>query len=142
MLSAALIGGGTGKILSGFINDRLGIVFSSASSMIAGAAGLVLLLFVREYHLVLAAGFLFGIGYSTTVVLPPLLARKLFGNKEYSRIYSVIMTANSLGSATGVWLYGYLYMSKGGFTEAFVLTAGLMIAALFLCVAAMYQVKK
>lgn len=138
VLSAVLIGGATGKVLIGMINDRFGVSSAITAAIGSGVAGLAALMYAPSFILMLLAGLLFGIGYSCSVVLPPLVVRLVFGTRDYSRIYSLVMVASGLGSAFGASLIGYIYSVTSKFNYIFVSIIVLMLISLIMSSGAVF----
>lgn len=106
--SAIMAGVTVGKIALGYINDRssaLGVIVTT----FFGAGGILLLIFG---HIGLAAiivgAFLFGWAYAGVTVQTAMLVRTVFGNKDYSRIFSVISMALAAGGAITAGGWGLL----------------------------------
>ena len=107
--ASSVMGGVTlGKILLGLINDRSSITGVLTTTGL-GIIGLILLLF-GKYGIALpvAGGFLFGWAYAGVTVQTPMLVRHVFGNKNYSRIYSNISMAIAIGGAIAAGGWGIL----------------------------------
>ncbi|MDX9787784.1 MAG: MFS transporter [Desulfobacterales bacterium] len=126
LASAAMAGQALGKVGLGTIADK-SIMGGMWTALICGAAGLVLLWFVpTSVAIVLIAGFLFGPFYACAVVQVPLMARSIFGVREYSQIYSRISMFSALMAAFGATIWGYL-IDWTGFRILFIL--GLIVLA-------------
>jgi len=103
--SSAMAGVTLGKLLLGYINDRncrIGVLVTT----LGGIIGLAMLLGGHVgFWIIIAGAFLFGWSYAGVTVQTAMLTRKLFGNKNYSGIYSVISIATAAGGAlsTGGW---------------------------------------
>lgn len=106
-LTAALVMGGVtvGKLVLGMVNDRntrLGVALTTG----AGIAGLgVLLAGAGSFPLILGGAFLFGWAYAGVTVQTAMLTLRVFGQRDYSRIYSIISIALAAGGAlaSGGW---------------------------------------
>lgn len=130
-----------GKIIIGFVFDRLGVFkgnFLFFSLIIAALIALIMTEHMSQaaYVYVVCAG----IGLGITPVAVPLLVSQLFGTKHYSGLYPVFMITMSFGAIVGGILAGvlidslgyssFLYFSVGGAVLAFVLVQiTLMIAS-------------
>ena len=112
LASMAMIGNIAGKLVLGWINDKFGIKMASASATIfllvchvclfAGVQGNVSLL--------LSAGaFLSGTAMSLSSVMIPLISKYVFGEKEYSSIYSYVSMGSSLAIAAASSIIGFTY---------------------------------
>lgn len=130
--SAAMGGQAIGKVLLGVINDRsvhLGVVVG----IVSGVAGVTLMwLFPGVLPLLLVGAFLFGVVYAMTTVQTPLLVRTVFGNADYTNIYSRVSMVGSLMSAVAAVLWGLVVDSPGGYPLMFILGYVCMVLCLVL----------
>lgn len=105
--TAALLGNSIGKILLGFLNDRLGIKKGNGILMILAAASFVLFLSGSRWIVLLCtASFAVGFYNSMISVSAPTLTRMCFWGENYSKIYSWLMACQSLANAVSVSLLG------------------------------------
>lgn len=106
--SAIMAGVTVGKVALGFINDRspaLGVIVMA----MCGAGGILLLIFGHIGILAILGGaFLFGWAYAAVTVQTAMLVRTVFGNRDYSRIFSVISMALAAGGAITAGGWGLL----------------------------------
>ena len=109
-LAAAVVMAGVtiGKLALGWVNDRnckLGVFITT----VAGAAGLLaMLLFPSGLAMILTGAFLFGWAYAGVTVQTAMLTRKVFGQLDYSRIFSIISIALAAGGALASAGWGLL----------------------------------
>lgn len=106
--SAIMAGVTIGKVALGMINDKsssLGVVVMA----LCGAGGILLLIFGHIGILAILGGaFLFGWAYAGVTVQTAMLVRTVFGNKDYSRIFSVVSMALAAGGAITAGGWGLL----------------------------------
>lgn len=106
--SAIMAGVTIGKVALGYINDRssaLGVIVMSA----CGAGGILLLIFGHIGIIAIIGGaFLFGWAYAGVTVQTAMLVRTVFGNRDYSRIFSIISMALATGGAVSAGGWGLL----------------------------------
>jgi MFS family permease len=57
---------------------------------------------------VLIGGFLYGPFYASAVVVVPLMTRKIFGLRDYEKIYSRISMSSAIMAAVGTAIWGFL----------------------------------
>lgn len=127
LASFAMAGQALGKIGLGTINDKT-VMGGLALAMVCGGAGVLLLWLLPVNEIVIyAAGFLFGVFYASTLVQVPIMARTIFGLREYDRIYSRLSMVSSLVSAFSVTIWGFL-TQFGGFGVLWI--GGLIIVVL------------
>ena len=106
--SAIMAGVTVGKIALGYINDKscaLGVIVTA----ICGSVGIFLLILGHMGLIAIIGGaFLFGWSYAAVTVQTAMLVRTVFGNRDYSRIYSVISMALAAGGAITAGGWGLL----------------------------------
>lgn len=106
--SAIMAGVTIGKVALGFINDKssvLGVIVMSA----CGVGGILLLIFGHiSIFTILGGAFLFGWAYAGVTVQTAMLVRTVFGNRDYSRIFSIISMALAAGGAVSAGGWGLL----------------------------------
>ena len=102
-----------GRLIGGWIVDRMSIRKFAISMMILQAASLSLLaggFSVFTLCLGLAA---FGASVGNLLMLQPLLIADAFGVKDYARIFSVSNLMSSWGTAMGPGVLGFVYATSG-----------------------------
>ncbi|MDO4937942.1 MAG: MFS transporter [Sutterellaceae bacterium] len=106
--SAAMVGVTVGKVGLGAINDK-SVAAGIVTTVGLGVVGLLLLI-MADAHLsmAVAGGFFFGWAYAGVTVQTPLLVRRVFGQKNYAQIYSVVSMAIAIGGAIAVGGWGLL----------------------------------
>ena len=128
MISLAMIGNISGKLIVGSLSDRIGW-FKSVMimmSIVVVAAGILL---VADNAMIGYAGsLLIGINYSVVTVGLVLITKNIFGSENYTRAYPVISFLSSIGSAMANSLVAYAYDFTGKYNIVFI--AVLMISAL------------
>lgn len=130
-VSAFMIGVICGKILVGFLNDKIGIVGAICVIGALSAVGTMLLLFHPGGIAVIIIGTaLLGTGAATATVLPPLLVRTLFGQKDYATIYSYLSMGIGIIGALSVSIYGFIYDAAGTYVYDFMIVAAAIILAM------------
>ena len=101
-----------GRLIGGWIVDRMSIRKFAISMMILQAASLSLLaggFSVFTLCLGLAA---FGASVGNLLMLQPLLIADAFGVKDYARIFSVSNLMSSWGTAMGPGVLGFVYATS------------------------------
>lgn len=119
LASVAMIGSTIGKLTIGFLND-ISVKFALVVCASTGGIGMLLMWLMPEYEIALmAGGFLYGFLFAGTTVQTPLIVRKVFGLKDYSRIYSKVALVRSLLAGVGVTFWS-LSVSAGGYSLMFI----------------------
>ncbi|ACL18372.1 Sugar phosphate permease [Desulfitobacterium sp. LBE] len=113
--SASMFGALVGKVVLGWINDKSvvgGILFSG----ISGVAGVAMITFIGTHNATffLIGAFLYGFGFAQATVQSPVLTRKIFGDRYFTQVYSIVMMFYAAASAIGQSLYGYIADFNGG----------------------------
>lgn len=116
-----------GKILQGLLYGKVGIKKGSYIIVSIYAAGYLLLL---NRGLVYPALIALAIGGGVITTLMPMVARTVFGSKEYAAIWSILATASSVGSFAATPVWGVVYDGTGSYTPALFTATALLIAAL------------
>jgi MFS family permease len=123
------IGQTGGKFLLGAINDKFGIKAALFVGIGGGMIGVVALLISDSFgiEMLYTGALLFGIGFSRSTLLPPVVIREVFGGRDYASIYTTIMSASTLGVALGTTLFSYLYDSTGSYYIVFIIVIVLFV---------------
>jgi MFS family permease len=121
-----LVISGLGKILFGWVFDRLSTKGVAACWALCGVA--VLLSFpVAGLATFLIFMLVRGVSHGGVVVQAPVLARHLYGIKPIAQVIAFLNAAFHMGSALGIWAIGIGVDLTGGFGIPFIavaLTAG------------------
>ena len=128
-VTCVTIGQTCGKFMLGAINDKLGIKAALFVGIGGGMLGVVALLISDTFGIgmLYAGALLFGIGFSGSTLLPPVVIREVFGGRDYASIYTTIMSASTLGVAFGTTLFSYIYDSTGSYYTVFIIVIVLFI---------------
>jgi len=127
--------GSVGKILFGYLSDRIGR--EKAFTIGAGCAflGVLNLMSVRPGLEVLLYGYavLFGLGYGAIAPIFPARAADLFQGAHFGRIYGFLAFSAGFGGGAGTWISGKVFDVTASYHMAFlgVLTVLVIIAPLF-----------
>lgn len=123
-ITCVTIGQTGGKFLLGAINDKFGTKAALYIGIGGGMIGVVALLISDSFGIAMlyTGALLFGIGFSGSTLLPPVVIRDVFGGRDYASIYTTIMSASTLGVAFGTTLFSYLYDSTGNYYIVFILS--------------------
>ncbi|WKA59121.1 MFS transporter [Planococcus shenhongbingii] len=122
-VTCVTIGQTGGKFLLGAINDKFGVKAALFVGIGGGMIGVVALLVSNSFGIgmLYAGALLFGIGFSGSTLLPPVLIQEVFGGRDYASIYTTIMSASTLGVAFGTTLFSYLYDTTGSYYIVFII---------------------
>lgn len=122
-----------GKLILGFLNDY-SIVLSNIVGIVPMIIGLAcMMLFGADNVAWLYFGAVcFGIFFAVQPTNVPQVARKLFGNVSYDRIFTYVAVVMPLAAAVGSTFWGWIYDITGSYSGAFIID--MVIGALALVV--------
>lgn len=118
MMSLAMFGNISTKLLIGFLSDLLNPLKASLIMIFVNIISLFLLwngMITGQVTLLLVSSFAFGSIYSVGAVGVPLLTKYFFGLQNYSQAYSIIGFLTNVGSSSSLALIGYAYDFTGGY---------------------------
>jgi MFS family permease len=135
-VSIVMIGGTCGKLVLGWLADRIGVKPTAIGAMLCGATGMFLAFIATNVGLFYVGMAIFGVGYAGLTVVVPLLVRNSFGSLNYAEIYSWVSTGIFLATSLSFLVYGRIVDLTGSFTWCFILVIGLYVIAAILIVPA------
>jgi OFA family oxalate/formate antiporter-like MFS transporter len=114
---------GGGRILTGFVYDKLGIrtsmLFTSLYMIVASAA--LLGACILGSIPLMVVGFIFtGLGYGGSPTTSSAFASGFYGMKHFSMNYAVVSLGMIPGAVLGPFLAGNLFTSSGGYLSSFI----------------------
>ena len=129
MASAVMIGNIAGKLVLGWLNDKLGPK-RAALLGIAAVCASFLLLFLTALGpaAALVGAFLLGISMSLIAVSMPLIVRSAYGSRDYSQIFYIVTMAPSLVGSLGMAAIGFMYDAFGSYNP--ILVVGIVCCGL------------
>ena len=143
VVAVGTIGVTVGKVGVGYLNDRLGLVGAACIGIGTGIVGVAVLLLGPGFGLpaMFAGAAMLGVSYACTALEPPLVVRKVFGNRDYTHIFAIIMIASSMGTAFGTSILGFIKDMTGSFAASLVMVIVMLVAALALVLVALRTAK-
>lgn len=124
-----------GNLGWGFIIERLQIRYCAMVMFLIEAAGLALLLWLREPAAIVLGLICYGLSLSGTAVMQDVIWANYFGRLSLGTVRGIGMPILVLFSASGPIYFGYLYDVTGGYDVALmgflamvVISAGLVLA--------------
>ena len=114
-----------GKILMGQVTDRLGITKALAIVGIAMTVGLVLLCFADSLPIAIAAVALDGVYQPISTVAFALIARSVYGTRDFSLITGSFTATNAIGCAIAPVALGMVFDMTGSYIVGYAVCAGL-----------------
>ena len=128
LVSVASFGMMIGSALLGTLNDKLGVRLATVTFSTVGIlAGILGIYASATCNLTFAyiAAVCIGLSMTMVTVETPIMTRAVFGSKDYSQIYSRVMSVNSLMTAIAAFALGAIYTAFQNYKLAF----GIVIAA-------------
>lgn len=132
MISACMLANTAGKIVMGWLTDRVGALKSIFLYTVIVAVATVALMVLRIPIIFVIAAFFFGLCYGRATVGLTMMCRELFGKRGFGIVYPVAALGTSISNAIFSAAVGYAYDITGSYIPSMVLILVLMIASLVL----------
>ncbi|MFS0841054.1 MFS transporter [Paenibacillus sp. 1P03SA] len=117
VMAINMIGVLIGSLIIGFASDRIGAKNTTFITMTLGVIAIGMLLFASSSTVVISVAVgLFGLVSASIGTLGPALTSALFGNKEYSQIYSNASMGLAISSIVALPAYGFVFDFTGSYT--------------------------
>lgn len=112
------LAGSAGKVLFGYLSDRLGREVTSTLGIGTALVGIVCLIFaaVAPGPLPILFALFFGLGYGAAAPLFPAISADIFIGRSFGLIFAVICIGSGFGGATGSFLSGVLRDAGGAYS--------------------------
>jgi MFS family permease len=133
VLGAAGIAALSGRIICGFLADRVGAKRTLVACLTLQAVAIALYLPARDLSTLYAVSMLFGFSYGGAMPLYAILVRAYFPARIMGSVFGIVVMVSTLGMALGPpaggWLfdqfrgYGWLYVASSTIGFAAVLIA-------------------
>ena len=125
-----------GKPVLGYMYDKLGMMTATIVITVMLVVSPALLactsLFPAALWVPYAFALVFGFAYSSGTMQMPYMTPRLFGDKEFSRVYGVCQSFSSLGMALLVPVANKVQEMVGSFVPIFFTLSGAFVVALWL----------
>ena len=112
-----------GKIVLGWLNDRYGVVVSTAFGCITFAVSFIFMLMGSNVMMLYIMAVLFGLGDAIGTVTPPLVTSAIFGTE-------IANSFTQIGLSLGSLLVAAIYDASGSYNIAWILLLFLTVGAL------------
>lgn len=133
----ALIGG---RLLSGYLMDRIFAPYVAAVFFVMPLLGLLVLMGADTVTMGAIGTVLIGIGLGAEVDLIAFLLSRYLGNRHFGEIYGYLFLVFMLGSGLGPMIMGVAFDRFGGYGEMMMaLSAGLLIAIVIMLLMKPYR---
>lgn len=123
-----------GKVLFGFLSDRLGRELTAFLSVCICTLGMLALMFIDPRFSMLALAFtvLFGVGYGGATPIYPAAAADLFMGGSFGLIFAVIFLGTGVGGSLGPYISGLLRDTTGSYFLPFCICVAFLWVSCFL----------
>jgi OFA family oxalate/formate antiporter-like MFS transporter len=134
-VSALAIGNGNGRVLYGILSDKFGRKNVLLVAFILQAILITCLSFVvkesplANVPLLMVLVVLIGANYGANLAVFPAMTKDFFGLKNFAMNYGIVYTAWGLGGFMLSQIAGAIKDATGHFTNAYFLSAGLLVVA-------------
>lgn len=144
LLSMYQLGNLVAKIGMGTLNDAIGIKKTFLVSTAIPLIGVILMIVSGGNTMMLLAGsLLYGFVNGNQTVLAPIICRKMFGAKDYAKMWSYSTMGNSILGALGVSINGMLYDVSGTYlTPLTIVIVGSLVISVVLVLFGLYRSSK
>jgi MFS family permease len=136
LLTAVSIGSILEKFIMGLLYDYIGIYKIVWINCCLLTIGLLILATQKELWLLYIGAGLFGIQNSLVAVQTPLLIRELFGDRDYSRLYSYALVGLGALGLLGPILITTVSNRTGSYSPVWLISVGIVAVACLLVVVA------
>ncbi|WP_138419617.1 MFS transporter [Aquibacillus sediminis] len=116
-----------GKLLLGWLSDKLGVIKAGSIGYISMAISFALLLFGQFKFALILMTIFFAFGNAVASVSPPLFASHIFGTNNYGVMMGLTNSSFQVGMALGGVVTATVYDLMGSYTLAWI---GLIVIAL------------
>ncbi|MDR0350778.1 MAG: MFS transporter [Coriobacteriales bacterium] len=137
IISAMMIGNFSSKIVMGFVTDLIGVhkaLLIQLGMVLLGFAGF--LFFNHIPALLLVSAFLFGVQNSIYAVSTPLLIRRIFGDRDYTKIFTWARIGTGAIGCLGPVGIGYMFDFTGSYILPFLIGVGIAVICFILVIVA------
>lgn len=118
IITCVMIGQLVGKVFLGWLNDMFGTLTATFVTCVLGAIGMFVLLGAGSPVMLYVGASLFGLAFGLPTVQPPIVTREIFGNMDYSAIFSYVTMGTALIGGIGTYIFGYIFDITGSFAGA------------------------
>lgn len=139
VVSGVMLGAAAGKICIGWMLDKFSHSVVIIIYSVLGAIGWGGLAAMKHSGILVSCGFILGIGQGILLVSLPYFIRRIFGQKDYSNIYSILSMFGAISSAAAVSLDGRIFDITKSYSIPLWMNAILYIASAFAIICAVQK---
>jgi sugar phosphate permease len=126
-LSLILIGSLAGRLLMGWLADRIAKKRVMILIYVIVAAAIPPLFYAPTVAMLKVCAFMFGIGLGGDYMIIPLMAAELYGVAVLGRVLGIVLTADSVAESLVPMLVAGLRDSSGSYGSGFLVLVGLAV---------------
>lgn len=131
-----------GKLLTGRINDKFGMVFSTVFTYSAMIISLLFMINGQYTWAIYGAAISYAFALPSASVMPPLVTTAIFADQNYSRAYGYASSALQLGMTIGSLTVASIFSATGSFNTAWMILVGLSLVTIASLLGAYYNSRK
>jgi predicted MFS family arabinose efflux permease len=128
-LSLAIGAGIAAKLGAGVIALSLTPRVALAANTLLLAGSFALIPYADDARVLGLFGVVFGVAVAARDVLVPLLLARIFGTRDFAKIFGLVMLAYAPGGALGPLALGALHDTVGSYAGGFALVGGILLLA-------------
>ncbi|MEC0093504.1 MFS transporter [Paenibacillus macquariensis] len=137
-----MVGSLIGSLTFGFLSDKIGAKNTAIFAMLLGLVPVILLLTVGTNKIMFTVAIcIYGFVVASIATLGPLLTTALFGNKEYSQIYSTAVMGLAIAGIVALPVYGFISDLTGSYTSI-LYAVGIMLIINVVAIASAFKGEK
>ena len=132
MISVCMVANTLGKIVMGWLTDRIGARASILAYTMLVCASIAALLLVHVPAVYIVAALFFGLCYSRATVGLTMMCREIFGKRGFGIVYPVAALGCSFSNAVFSSAVGFGYDLTGGYTVSLVVFLAFLVGSVAL----------
>ncbi len=109
-----------GRIITGYLSDRISVKYVAILFFVLQVAGLLVLVLPETRVTIPAFVMVFGLSMGGLFVLEPLAVREYFGPDSFGAIYGGLWAFEALSWAVGPYITGLIFDTTGSYNSAFI----------------------
>lgn len=122
----------TGKLVMGYVSDRIGRRISLTISLSLAVAAMLWLSLASVPWMFYVFALVWGFAYGSWIPMFPAITGDLFGVRSLGGIFGLITMGNAIGGAAGAFVAGAIFDKAQSYTFVFFLAAALLVAGIVL----------
>jgi sugar phosphate permease len=130
IISLVLFSSILGRLLMGWLADRVPKKYVMILIYLLVACSIPLLYFASEPGIIYVFAFVFGVGLGGDYMIIPLMAAELFGVRLLGRVMGIILMADGFSDALAPMLVGWLRDKSGNYFTGFAALISLGVAGI------------